>query len=317
VPAENESTSAQVKRKVLRPSREPGVRLQVLAIWAFVAILFVATKAPDAWRLLELASICCLSFFLWPFIQGPFLLHSRHKNPLRADYRVVKVSEPQNPHYRVRDLLGLGFEFAGELAQDPGPRNVAARLDMFLHEQNKDSAQLAQVITGLGTIELLVFKSRFEDGFAFETSNGHTAPLFKPDPNYRVFRFPDVRSTSDLYRLHFKLKEQFAANRRPALADKDGELAEFIARAEVSHRRHAQSGDYKLSPAGDYYLYTWKGAVRHAWLLAWPIQSFRSMRLHSQGMKLAEQLGMPINPKFGRLQDSLPRPDGPRRRMRT
>jgi len=186
-------------------------------------------------------------------------------------------------------------------------KNVGARLELFVHEDNKDSAQLATIESGLGTIHLLVFKARFDDGFAYETSDGHTAPVFKPDPNYRVFRFPDVRSTRDLYRLHCKLKEQFVSGHRPTMADKDGELAEFSARAGATHQRHAQSGDYKLSPAGDCYIYTWRGAIRHAWLLAWPVKSFRSMRLHRKGMKTAEELGLPIHPKFGCLQESVGR----------
>lgn len=307
MPVENEPKAEppKITTRVLRWSREPLTRLQVIAIWAFVAVVFAATKSPAAWQALEIASVCCVAFFVWPFIQGPFLLYARHKVPLRLDWRTVpEQSEALSAQYRVKDLLGLGFTFAGGLAQF-GRINVGVRLEMFLHKESRDSAQLARIKTSLKEIDLLVFKCRFVDGFAFETSNGHTAPLFEPDPNYRVFRFPDVRSTPDLYRLHCKLKEQFISANRPTLADEAGELAEFTSRAEISHQRHAQSGVYKLAPVGDCYLYTWKGAIRHACLMAWPIKQFRRMAVHRLGMRTAERIGLPINPKLGRLLESL------------
>lgn len=307
MPAEGDLGTApvKVKRKTLRWSREPLTRVQVVAIWAFVAIMFAATKNEDAWRFLELTSCACFAFFLWPFVQGPYLVLTRHKNPLRLEYRRVEsADEPVSPQYRVAALTSLGFKSAGQLVQASEFRNVQARLELFLHEANKDSAQLTTIEMGLKTIHLLVFKTRFEDGFAYETSDGHTAPVFKPDPNYRVFRFPDIRATGDLYRLHCEIKKQFS-DRRPTLADGEGEMAQFIARAQLTHQRHSQSGDFKLSPAGDCYRYTWKGAIRHAWLLAWPIQPLRHMRLHRQGIKMAERLGLPIHPKFGRLQESV------------
>jgi len=58
-------------------------------------------------------------------------------------------------------------------------------------------------------------------------------------------------------------------------------------------------------PPATAHVYTWRGAIRHAWLFAWPIESFRRTRAHSAGMKLARELGLPINPKFGRLEESL------------
>jgi len=162
-----------------------------------------------------------------------------------------------------------------------------------------------------------VFKSRFADGLAFETSDSHTPQLFEPDPNFPVFHFPSVRSTRDLYRLHSKIKERYGTSRAPALADKEGELKEFIVRAEIVRDRHACSGVYKLAPAADRYVYTWKGAIRHAWLRAWPIKSLRTMRVYNESMKMAEELGLRIHPKFGCLEDSLPNRAAAGRRRRT
>jgi hypothetical protein len=303
----------KIKRTVLRWSREPATRLQVFAIWAFVAMLLAITRNAAAWHIFEISSASALAFFLWPFVDGPFLLHARSTLPLRADYR--PISNPAEiaylgldiPTRRVSELQKMGFHSAGQLLREPEGRNAVSHLEMFIHPENKDSAQLAQHITGLRRNYLLIFKSRFEDGFAFETSNNHTAPIFDPDPNFPVFRFPAVRLTGDLYRLHCKIKERFLDTHRPAIGESQGELAEFITRAEIIHERFAvQSGDYQLSPSGDRYIYSWKGAIRHAWLMAWPIKQLRRLRLRNQGMKMAEELGFRINPKFGSLETLNP-----------
>lgn len=304
---ENESKKLhKITPMALRWSRMPVSRLQIFAVWVFVAILAAITGHAISLHVFEIASAACIAFFLWSFVQGPYLLYTKNWRPLRADYRVSENPiRPEFPKPRVDALLSLGFQPAGELVQEPAGRNVLAHFAMFIHPANKDSAQLGRIMSGLQIIHIVVFKARFDDGFAFETSNSHVAPIFEPDPRFHVFRFADVRSTHDLYRLHRKIKEQFFASQHSVLADERGELAEFMARAEVIHQKHAQGGDYKLSPAGDRYVYTWRGAIRHAWLFAWPIESFRRTRAHSAGMKLARELGLPINPKFGRLEESL------------
>jgi hypothetical protein len=166
--------------------------------------------------------------------------------------------------------------------------------------------QVAEVVSGLGKHHLIVFKSRFENGFAFETSNGYIPSPFKPDPNYQVFRFPGVSPTGGLYRLHRKRKERFLPTHRPILADSEGEIAAFIERAEIAHQRHAHSGHYKLSPSGEHYVYTLGGAIRHAWLEAWPIKRFRTTRIYARAQKMARELGFRINPKGGRLEETAP-----------
>jgi hypothetical protein len=282
--------------------------MQVFAIWAFASVLLAITRAEASWRIFEIVSAGTLVFFLAPFVEGPYRLYTRHSMPVRAGFRVFDGDlRSEFPEHRLSQLSSLGFEVAGYLVQESGHSNVVVHLALFIHAANKDSAQLARVMTGLGTISVLVFKSRFEDGFAFETSDSHIAEIFKPDPNFPVFRFPLIRSTRDLYRLHSKIKERYVPSHRPTLADKGGELAEFIARAEIVRQRHAQRGGYRLAVAGDRYLYTWRGAIRHSWLMAWPIKRFRMMGMQRKARKMAEELGLRIDPKFGCLEDSLPR----------
>jgi hypothetical protein len=150
-----------IKRKAMRWSREPGTRLQVVGIWMFVALLAAITGSEVGWRLFEIVSAASVAFFMWPFVQGPYLLYTRHWLPLRADYRIFDGDlRAQFPEHRIAALSGLGFEFAGYLVQEPGARNVALRLAVFIHPANKDSAQLAKIVSGLRTIPIVAFKSR-------------------------------------------------------------------------------------------------------------------------------------------------------------
>lgn len=303
----------KITRKVLRPSREPLVRLQVVAIWTFVASLYAVTKAPAASRGLVIASVAAVVFFLYPFIEGPIRLHARGKLALHAGYRIVEevageeLLAPPLAAYREKDLGTLGFVYAGRLISPAEQKNIGVVVEIYLHEQNRDSAQLAVIIGGLRSIPVIVFKSRFDDGFAFETNNIFRASVFKPDPTFPSFCFPSMRSTADLYALHRKLKEQFLTSKRPLISDKKGELADFIARAEMRHQRIANCGDYQLSREGDRHVNTWKGAFWHSWLLAWPVKQIRAIRLQNRSLRRAEELGMPINIKLGRVDPSTGR----------
>lgn len=306
-PVENAAAPLpKVKRKVLRWSRQPLTRVQVVCIWAFVAILLLITRSAVAWLWFEVVS-AALAFFAWPFIQGPYLLYTRHKNPLRQNFQVIPGPTDNSPQaYRVAHLKALGFISAGQLVHETR-QNVVAHIEIFFHPKNQDSAQVAEIMSGLKTVHQLIFKSRFEDNCAFETSTGHVPPVFPPDPNYQVFRFPNLRSTANLYKLHRIIKDRFFSSRRPILAEDAGELTAFIDQAEVSHQRHAKSGYWKLAPSGECYVYTLKGAIRHAWLLAWPIKSWRTSRLYIRSSRMAKELGFRINPKFGVLEDLHPR----------
>jgi len=289
----------------LRWSRKPSTRLEIFFIWLFLAVVYAITKSETAKHFFEFYSAACLVGYLLVFVLGPYRLYTKHSLALRADYRIFEGHIPDFPQYRVADLTRLGFTLAGQLVGGSANRNVEGRLAIFVHAENQDSAQLVQVVSGLRTIPLMVFKSRFEDGFAFETSDSHTAPLFEPDSNFVVFRFPPLHSTSDLYRIHRKLKEQFVGSHRPVIADNDGEIAEFIAQAEIVRQRHANSGHYKLAPEGDRYIYTLAGAIRHAFLMTWPIKFFRYLKVRTNAMKMADELGLPIHPKLGCLMESL------------
>lgn len=278
----------------------------LVLLWIVALLLWSFTRLAATFRFAEAVSSVIFLVLLWPWIRGPYLLYTRGSLPLCANF-VVQHSDAEVfefPHNYISSLDKLGFEFAGLLAQDSAQIRPKLRIAMYVHPVNRDSAQAARMESRRGIIYVLVFKTRFNDGFAFETSNNFTARIFPQNQEFPVFRFPMMRSELDLYRIHQALKERFSATRSPIVGGGVEELNEFVAQAEAAHRRNA-SLDYKLSEAGDRYVFTLRGAIRCAWLLTWPVKPTRQMRAERKAMAIAEELGLPIHPKFGCLEDSF------------
>ena len=295
----------KITRKVLRESRTAAVRILVVSLVAVFLLVYEYKRESAAWRAFEVMVAVAVAVFVYPFVEGPIRLHSRGRLALHSGYRLPPEScGPPSPEYRDSDLRHLGFDYAGQLIDPAGTRNVGIRMDLYVHQGNQDSAYLAEIISGLGATPVVSFKARFEDGFAFETNNVSNASIFKGNPDHRSFRFPQIRSTESLYRLHRRIKQDAVADHHyPIIADKQGELAEFVARAEVLHQRMAQCGDYRLSLEGDCYRPTWTGAIRQSWLLAWPVKQIRAIRLQNNSLRVARELGLPINVKLGRIYE--------------
>jgi len=233
-------------------------------------------------------------------------LYSRNWLPLRANYAVQDQANGAFDFASHDEMLlsDLGFERAGYVAKESQSGRPSVQAVIYLHTGNMDTAYIGQIQARGGTIRVCAFLSRFTDDFVFESSDTRTAGLFLPDPNHPVFRFPQLRSRRDLYRIHQELKKRFASTRTPAVGDKAEELARFIRRTEAVHARIAKT-HFRLNKTGDRYVHTVRGAIRHAWLLTWPVKLIRQLRADGKAMKTADELGLPIHPVFGRLVDSV------------
>jgi hypothetical protein len=175
--------------------------------------------------------------------------------------------------FDVSNLKQLGFTLAGYLLRSEDAR--LRYLAMFIHPQNKDSAEVF-ASDGQSSPALPVFKSRFEDGFAFEVGSSRIAPHeISGGPDFPAFNFPHVQSTAELYRMHLLLKIRFSKSRVPVVADGSGELREFARKAEEVHNYSMSSPGYKLNSTGTRYVYTLVGAMRAALWHQWPIAPIR------------------------------------------
>lgn len=276
-------------------------RLLLLLLWAGTVLVSMFVRPLGLKLLVEILSSVVFVVLLWPWVRGPYLLYTRGWLSLHSRFEPTAQDPDDGSIWSEDSVQALGFQRVGVLSKSD---RVRTEVKIFLHPGTGDSAQIARIFRRSGVLYALVSKSRFDDGFAFETSNSHTPHLFIPDPHFPVFRFPQLRSVADLYRIHQKLRERFTSTHVPCTPEASEELSHFITRAETAHQRIAKQG-YKLDTAGARYAFTLKGAIRMAWLRTWPIDQIRMVRMEARAMKTAEQLGLPIHPKFGCLLESI------------
>jgi hypothetical protein len=288
---------------VLRWSRRPAVRWGVFFFFAVTVGLALIVPSNETLFLLKLAAAFTVLFVLWPIIQGTYLLHKNRTVSLRADYSAADDQIlGELPAHRVNDLRELGFSFVGCLQKKPEHPRVTTRVAIFIHEESGDSAQLAIVQSSLQTTYVLIFATRFRHGLVLETSDWHGLPISRPKPKFPGFRFPQVRSASDLYLLHRAIAKEYDATRIRLRETQENALANFIEAAEEIHVLNMEQGDYKLNESADHYVFTWRGAFRTSFLRALPISAIRRIKVYTRAEKKCEQLGYRINPKFGRIE---------------
>jgi hypothetical protein len=105
----------------------------------------------------------------------------------------------------IREINELGFSLAGYLRKDR--KNVPC-IALLVNSEKRDSAHVAHI----GGKDFFVFKTRFADGFAFETANTAGGRMLPANPTNPTFRFPAVRIPSDLYRVHQRIRKGSEGN---------------------------------------------------------------------------------------------------------
>jgi hypothetical protein len=280
-------------------------RLALILSWLFAVFFWALTSWPAGLRVVQGLSMFLIPVLVWPWIRGPYRLYSRDWLPLRTNFVVQDQANAFDFARHDEMLLPLGFERAGCVVNESHPGRPDVQAALYLHTGNMDTAYIGQVKTRRRTTHVCAFISRFTDDFVLESSNARIPELFLPDPNHPVFKFPQLRSRRDLYRIHQELKKRFATTRVLTVGDKAEELARFIARTEIVHARIAKRY-FRLSKERDRYVHTVRGAIRLAWLSTWPVNLIRQGRSESKAMNTADELGLPIHLKLGCLVDSVP-----------
>jgi len=166
---------------------------------------------------------------------------------------------------------------------------------LLVNSEKCDSAHVAHI----GGKDFFVFKTRFADGFAFETANTAGGRMLPANPTNPTFRFPAVRIPSDLYRVHERIRKGFEAEHEPVVSNSDDEIAEFISRAEVV-RAYMMSRDYRLT-SDNIYVFTAWGAMWHAVLLTWPIKPRREWMFGRKAFRKLKELGFRFDPASRRV----------------
>jgi hypothetical protein len=257
----------------LRWSRRSALRWDFLKTCALFAVLYIFTRNAGILHLLEIFLAAFTAVVAWPFVRDPWVLHRRYSAPTHVRYRVIEGGQvPARIHraisIHISQLAKLGFEMAGYLAHER--ETVLSVVALMIHRENLESAHVAWTGSGIRVTQMVAFETRFEDGSSISTSDRRRASMFRPDPSHSSFAFPQVRSIEVLNQIHHKLKVSLSAARRPVLEGKDEEIGIFVQRAQEHHHWIMNQGDHKLAPSQESYVFTWRGACRHAWLQTWP-----------------------------------------------
>lgn len=288
---------------VQRWYRRSSVRSAVFFGAILLLLLHLMVHSSASLYVLRVTGAFVVLYVVWPLLVGTHLLHKNRTASRRAGYKVVdSLRFGELWVYRATELAQMGFKFVACLEKAPDHPLVTTLVAIFVHPENGDSAQLAKVQSSLRTIHLVVFNTRFDDGLVLETSNVHRLPVFRRKAKFPTFRFPQVRNLEDLYHLHRALMHDFDEHRRPVAATAELAAATFSETAEEIHSLNMSQGDYKLSPSGEHYVYTWRGAFRHSLLETWPVTSIRQFLAASDANRVCEHLGFRINSKLGRIQ---------------
>jgi hypothetical protein len=223
------------------------------------------------------------------YILGPVLVRSTFK--FNAQCRPVLIPAGQLPpaiaalfRDRIPQIQNLGFEFVGCYDCGNMAANTRSYIAYFCNRQTQDFANISAVITPKKATGYFEFSTRFSDGSFLETNTNRVLPLSPPNPQVRIFRFPEIADPVSLYRLHRRLIEKYAGGLWPQGEPKGTEIQRLVRVVESYGPRHVQNGYMYLSPRGDQYRLTWKGAFLMTWR-ALPPTSLVRKALQSQAMR--------------------------------
>jgi len=185
---------------------------------------------------------------------------SAHCNPneISLDDLPEKVATLFRSH--TPELANLGFELLGSYDCGNLTSETQRYIAYFCNRTTNDIASVSTVVTPRKTASYLEFSSRFPNGLILETNTNSTLPLTPGNPAQRIFRFPKIKTSQALYRVHRQLMEKYAPGLWPQAEPKGEELQRFTRVIENYVRRYPDQWlwvhrRWKTRPPGERPLY--------------------------------------------------------------
>ncbi|HKN23281.1 MAG TPA: hypothetical protein VJX72_00400 [Candidatus Acidoferrum sp.] len=176
---------------------------------------------------------------------------------------------------RIPELANIGFEPVGCYDCGGLTNETHSYVAYFCNRATNDFANVCVMVTPQKMASYLELSTSFTNGLTLETNTNGALPLTPQDPSHRVFRFPKITKAQELYRIHRRLIEKYAAGLWPQAEPSGEELRRYIRVIENYGPRHARIGYMQLTDGGKWYRLTWKGATLMTWRGLWPTPSFR------------------------------------------
>lgn len=230
-------------------------------------------------------------------LAGPIALRSTFRFSSRCQLTQVGTAElpvevAAEINGKIPELQNLGFEFLGSYDCGELAAHTRSYLGYFCNRASNDFASVTVMLSGRGIDSFLEFSSTFSNGRTFETNSNGILPLTPGDPLRRIFRFPEIKDARALYNVHRLLIEKYAPGLWAQGEPKGHEIQRFLRAVENYGPRHAKLGYTTLSPDGETYRATWKGAFLMTWNGLWPSSLIRkaaykqAMRAELQSLEI-------------------------------
>jgi len=231
------------------------------------------------------------------FLLGPIVLRATFRFKAKIDPQLVPQESlpPEVRQFmaaRVTAIAGLGFESVGYVNLGTLAGGTQSFMALLSNPRTLEWADVSVVKSTKQLKGYSEFITRCSNDAQVDTNTNATAPVLFPWPSYHVFRFPQIRDTFTLYRVHRMLVQQNTGGSKPEVPAKGQELAELKRRLERYGIRQQERGYMYLDPAGEYFRLTWKGAILGAWRSIWPISLLRNLWMENQSESRLRSLGV-------------------------
>lgn len=256
------------------------------------------------------------SIFLWfavafaamlvlPYLLGPILLRLNMTQQAHPEVVPFPIDHPGLPedvreHFDTvtEEMARVGFEPVAGLALPRQMPDVKAVLVMFANRTTKDAAIATAIYADkldpplqTSYVEII---SRFRDGRMVQTNNSQQMGAFPMKEGVSTIYFPSVQRADRLYRVHQALADRFARDAVKVLRlDEEfhGDAAAYLTRAlREELEGQIDTGYMFLSPDGEVFRPTIKGAFLMCWALLFPFKQIRFARRDAKEKRILEEL---------------------------
>jgi hypothetical protein len=188
-----------------------------------------------------------------------------HCKPVQVPVEELPREVSAYIHSQLPQMQSLDFEFLGCYDCGVLASNTRSFIAYFCNRATNDFANVSVATSPQRTAGYFEFSTRFGNGLAPETNTNSVLPLTQDNPEVRVFRFPEIKETRELYQVHKSLTEKYAKGQWAQGELKGQEIQRLVRVMENYGPRHAKMGYMYLAPSGETYLLTWKGAILMTW----------------------------------------------------
>jgi hypothetical protein len=243
--------------------------------------------------------------FLLPYVLGPIMLRltlTQQANPEVVPFPIdhPDLPEPVRDHFDTvtTQMARVGFEPISGLALPRQTPNVKAVILLFVNRTTKDAAIATAIYADkldppLQTAYVEII-SRYRDGTLVQTNNSSQMGAFPSKEGATTTYIPSVPQADRLYRIHQALAERSARDAVKVLRLDEEFHGDAVAYMAFAMREELdgqiETGYMFLSPDGEVFRPTWKGAFLMCWAMLFPFKQIRFARRDRKEQRVLEEL---------------------------